>query len=130
MFLPVVAERLHEVGHGGLLRVDFLLGALGLPVFHSGVAGPGILLGPTGGYLFGFIWAALIVGLAYEYTPELIRISGLLAGTCIIYICGIAWLMYSLGMGLIPAVVAGVLPFIPGEVLKVYTAYAIEKRLP
>jgi len=107
-----------------------LLGALGLPVFHSGVAGVGILLGPTGGYLFGFICAALIVGLAYEYTPVPIRISGLLAGTCIIYICGIAWLMYSLGLGLIPAVVAGVLPFIPGEMFKVYAAYAIEKRLP
>jgi biotin transport system substrate-specific component len=107
-----------------------LLGALGLPVFHSGVAGFGILLGPTGGYLFGFICAALVVGFAYEYTHVTIRISGLLAGTCIIYICGIVWLMYSLGVGLIPAFVAGVLPFMPGEVFKVYAAYAIEKRLP
>lgn len=107
-----------------------VLGALGLPVFHSGVAGFGILLGPTGGYLFGFICAALIVGLAYEYTHEPIRITGLLAGTCIIYLCGVAWLVLSLGGGLIPAVTAGVLPFIPGEVIKVYAAYAIEKSLP
>ncbi len=42
------------------------LGALGLPVFHNGVAGVGVLLGPTGGYLIGFIPAALIVGFAYE----------------------------------------------------------------
>ena len=43
-----------------------LLGTLGLPVFHNGVAGFGVLLGPTGGYLAGFIPAALIAGIAYE----------------------------------------------------------------
>jgi biotin transport system substrate-specific component len=107
-----------------------VLGALGLPVFHSGVAGFGILLGPTGGYLFGFIGAALVVGLAYEHAPASYRITGILAATCLIYVCGIVWLMYSLGGGLIPAVTAGVLPFMPGEVIKMYSAYAIEKRLP
>jgi biotin transport system substrate-specific component len=107
-----------------------VLGALGLPVFHSGVAGFGILLGPTGGYLFGFIFAALVVGLAYEYTSTPFRIIGILAATCIIYVCGIAWLIYSLGEGLLPAVTAGLLPFIPGEVIKMYAAYTIEKRLP
>jgi len=107
-----------------------VLGALGLPVFHFGVAGFGILLGPTGGYLFGFIGAALVVGLAYEYKTITIRIIGLLSGTCIIYIFGIAWLTYSLGEGLIPAVTAGLIPFIPGEVMKMYAAYTIEKRLP
>jgi len=107
-----------------------VLGALGLPVFHSGVAGFGILLGPTGGYLLGFICAALVVGLAYEYTSVPIRITGLFAGTCIIYTCGVTWLMYSLSEGIIPAVMAGLIPFIPGEVIKMYAAYTIEKRLP
>jgi len=107
-----------------------LLGALGLPVFHTGVAGFGILLGPTGGYLIGFIFAALVVGLAYERESVTIRISGLLAGTGIIYVCGVAWLMYSLTIGLIPAVLSGVLPFIPGDLIKIYAAYMIAKRLP
>ena len=106
------------------------LGALGLPVFHTGVAGFGILLGPTGGYLIGFIFAALVVGLAYEHEALKIRITGLLAGTVIIYICGVAWLMYSLAAGLVPAVISGVLPFIPGDVIKIYAAYMIAKRLP
>jgi biotin transport system substrate-specific component len=107
-----------------------LLGALGLPVFHSGVAGFGILLGPTGGYLIGFIFAALVVGLAYEQESVTIRITGLLAGTSIIYVCGVAWLMYSLTLELSPAVISGVLPFIPGDVIKIYAAYMIAERLP
>jgi biotin transport system substrate-specific component len=107
-----------------------LLGALGLPVFHTGVAGFGILLGPTGGYLIGFILAALVVGLAYEHESVRIRITGLLAGSVIIYGCGVAWLVYSLTIGLLPAVLSGVLPFIPGDVIKIYAAYMIAKRLP
>jgi biotin transport system substrate-specific component len=107
-----------------------VLGALGLPVFHTGVAGFGMLLGPTGGYLIGFIFAALVVGLAYEYESVTLRITGLLAGSVIIYAGGVAWLMYSLGTGLIPAVISGVLPFVPGDVIKIYAAYMIAKRLP
>ncbi len=107
-----------------------VLGAMGLPVFHAGVAGIGILLGPTGGYLVGFIGAGLVVGLAYESASRALRITGLLAGAGIVYASGIAWLVFSLGGGLLPAVTAGLIPFIPGEVMKMYSAYAIEKRLP
>ena len=107
-----------------------VLGALGLPVFHTGVTGFGILLGPTGGYLIGFACAAFVVGHAYEHESAAIRIAGLFAGTGIIYVCGVAWLMYSLGTGLAPAVVSGVLPFIPGDMIKLYTTYMIAKRLP
>lgn len=106
-----------------------LLGALGLPVYHTGVTGIGVLLGPTGGYLIGFIFAALIVGLAYEHTSETIRITGLIAGTIVIYIFGVAWLMYSLAIGFVPAVISGVLPFIPGDAIKVYATYRIAQRL-
>ena len=107
-----------------------VLGALGLPVFHTGVTGFGILLGPTGGYLVGFIFAALVVGLSYERESVTIRMTGLLAGPVIIYVCGVSWLMYSLSVGLIPAVISGVLPFLPGDVIKGYAAYKIAKRLP
>jgi biotin transport system substrate-specific component len=105
-------------------------GALGLPVFHMGIAGFGILLGPTGGYLAGFIFAALFIGLAYEHASATLRIAGLIAGTGIIYCCGVVWLMYSLSLGFIPAFLSGVLPFIPGDAVKTYAAYMIAKRLP
>lgn len=107
-----------------------LLGALGLPVFHNGIAGIGVLLGPTGGYLIGFIPAALFTGLAYDQPRIIIRVLGIIAGMIIIYIFGIAWLMYSTGMSLIPAVIVGILPFIAGDAIKAFAAYQIAERLP
>jgi len=106
-----------------------ILGALGLPLFHNGMAGIGVLLGPTGGYLIGFVFAALATGLAYERSSRSVHIGGLALGTALIYLFGMAWLMYSLGMGAVPAFVAGVLPFIPGDAIKAGAAYIIAERL-
>jgi biotin transport system substrate-specific component len=106
-----------------------LLGTLGLPLFHNGMTGPGVLLGPTGGYLIGFVFAALAVGLAYERKSEYLHIAGIVLGTALIYLFGVAWLVISLGMGLVPAVLAGVVPFIIGDVIKAGAAYMIAERL-
>jgi len=106
------------------------LGLLGLPVFHNGMAGLGILLGPTGGYIIGFIFAALITGLAYESSSRYVRIGGLAAATAAIYACGISWLMYSLGLGFLVAFSTGVLPFIIGDLIKASAAYLIAERIP
>jgi biotin transport system substrate-specific component len=107
-----------------------IFGALGLPLFHNGVAGVGVLLGPTGGFLIGFIPAALVTGLAYEHSPRTIRILGLMTATLIIYACGAGWLMYSLNMGFLPALAAGALPFIIGDAMKAGAAYLIAEQLP
>jgi biotin transport system substrate-specific component len=107
-----------------------ILGALGLPLFHNGVAGIGVLLGPTGGFLIGFVGAALVTGLAYERSPRAVRISGLIAATLIIYASGLGWLMYSLDMEFLPALAAGALPFIIGDTIKAGAAYLIAERLP
>ncbi len=106
-----------------------LLGALGLPVFHNGMAGIGVLLGPTGGYLIGFVPAALVAGIAYERRSPKIRIMGLAAATAIIYICGVTWLSYSTGMHLTAAVASGMLPFIAGDAVKALAAYTVAGRL-
>jgi biotin transport system substrate-specific component len=106
-----------------------LLGAANLPVFHNGTAGLGVLLGPTGGFLLGFIPAALITGLAYEQESPKWRVAGLIAATGIIYLFGVAWLSYSASLPLIQAVMLGVVPFIIGDAVKVAAAYTIGKRL-
>ncbi len=106
-----------------------LLGAASLPVFHNGTAGLGVLLGPTGGFLIGFIPAALIVGLAYEHESPNYQVMGLIAATSVTYLFGVAWLAWSASLSLVQAVLLGVAPFVVGEVVKVLAAYAIGKRV-
>lgn len=107
-----------------------LLGVLGLPVFHNGLAGIGILLGPTGGYLIGFMAAAYAVGWAYESTRPTVRIVGLVGGTLLIYAGGVAWLMLSLHLPFATAAATGALPFVIGDTIKAAAAYIIADRLP
>jgi|WetSurMetagenome_2_1015567.scaffolds.fasta_scaffold392951_2 biotin transport system substrate-specific component len=106
-----------------------LCGALSLPVFHNGTAGIGVLLGPTGGYIVGFVPAALVVGIAYERTGAVRRIAGLVLGTVLIYACGVAWLCLSTGIPPGMAVLFGVLPFIPGDAVKILAVYMMAGRL-
>ncbi|MDT8357549.1 MAG: biotin transporter BioY [Methanomicrobiaceae archaeon] len=106
-----------------------VLGAMGLPVFHNGLAGLGVLLGPTGGYILGFVPAALICGYAYQWKGAAIRVAGILAAVTVIYACGLAWLMYSASLALPQALFFGVLIFLPGEALKVAAAYLIGARI-
>lgn len=136
--VPLTLQTLFVLLAGAVMRryavipvtLYILLGALGLPVFHNGIAGIGILLGPTGGYLIGFIPAALIVGLAYESKATRVHVIGLAMATLIIYAFGIIWLIYSTGMGLAAALAMGMLPFLLGDVIKASAAYMIAKRLP
>ena len=106
-----------------------ILGMLGLPLFHNGVSGIGVLLGPTGGYIIGFVPAALLTGLVYERESRKVRIIGLALSTAIIYACGLAWLCWSTGMGFVPASLVGMVPFLPGDVIKATAAYLIAERV-
>lgn len=106
-----------------------LLGTMNLPVFHNGTAGLGVLLGPSGGFLLGFIPAALIVGFAYEYESPKVRITGLIAASCMIYLLGAMWLSYSASITLFQATLMGVAPFVIGDAIKVVAAYIIGKRV-
>jgi biotin transport system substrate-specific component len=136
--VPLTLQTLFVLLAGAVMRrfaiipvtLYIVLGVLGLPVFHNGIAGFGILLGPTGGYLAGFIPAALTVGLAYEVKSSRVHGAGLVIATVIIYACGISWLRYSTGMDITAAMAMGMLPFIVGDVIKGSAAYMIAKRLP
>jgi len=118
---------------GALSQVIYiLLGGIGLPVFAGGKAGFGTVLGPTGGYLLGFIVASFAIGKVCDLhrQPTAPRIAGsFLLGTAIIYTLGILQLSQWMNGDLQHAVVVGVLPFIVGDGLKVAVATAVATRL-
>jgi biotin transport system substrate-specific component len=109
--------------------VYLLLGTLNMPVFHNGLAGIGVLMGPTGGYLIGFLPAVLIAGLAYEQENKMIRACGITTATLIIYLFGITWMSYSTGITLAQAVLLGLVPFVVGDILKGMAAFIIGERI-
>lgn len=106
------------------------IGAIGAPVFHNLTGGIGILLGPTGGFLFGFVPGAYVSGLFYErIRNDKIRFSGLLISLVPIYLLGIIWLSFVTGMPIEKAFLLGGLPFIPGDLVKSTLVFLVEKRV-
>jgi biotin transport system substrate-specific component len=100
-----------------------VLGAIGLPVFAGGATGVATLAGPTGGYLVGFIGAAWVVGRMAEHgLGRHFRSLWLvfLAGEAIIYLFGLPWL--SLYVGVQKVLITGILPFLPGDLIKLVAA--------
>jgi biotin transport system substrate-specific component len=110
-----------------------LVGVIGLPVFHGGGSGLGHLLGPTGGYLIGFI-----VGGGY-LTGKLVEIKkkpgfgwivlACVAGLIGIYLLGVAQLLLVADLPLRGAIAGGVVPFLIGDAIKIVAATFITLKL-
>lgn len=112
---------------GAISQVLYILeGSAGLPVFAGGVGGIVHLVGPTGGYFVGFVVAAFIVGWfaerGWDRDWKKAFIPFMLAQG-VIFFFGVIWLARFLGWE--GAIVGGVLPFIPGGILKAIIASAI-----
>jgi len=114
-------------GHLGALSqiVYILLGVIGLPVFAGGKAGLGVLVGPTGGYLVGFVIGAYIIGKMAEsrkHSGYVWIVLSLIAATVVVYICGVAQLSVVANFSLKKAITVGVIPFLIGDVIKIAAA--------
>ena len=108
------------------MTLYLLFGMLGLPFFAGEASGASWLLGPTGGYLIGFIAASSIAGIAaHPDTKPLLRIGYLILSTMLILIMGTIGLSLYSGQSIISSLVPGVAPFIPGDILKLVTAYGM-----
>ncbi len=110
--------------------IFLFLGLIGLPVFSQG-GGVAALVGPTGGYLFGYLAAASLTGLISESgrSKPLFDAFGLAAGAVAIYVVGLPWLKLSLHLSWTKALTVGVFPFLLGDALKVIAAVAIVRIL-
>ena len=115
--------------------IYLLLGLVGLPVFAGGSAGAAKLFGPTGGYLIGYLFLALIAGAFVGRFAEnkwkniAFAALGMILGTIVLYALGTAWLAYSAGMDFQAALWAGVIPFIPGDLVKMVIAVLLESAV-
>lgn len=104
-----------------------LLGAVGMPVFSGFSAGLGVLAGPTGGYVVGYLPLAALAGLAAARFPRSrpLQLLGMAGATAVLYALGTAWYCLQSGVALGPALAACVLPFLPGDLLKMLAATAV-----
>ena len=100
--------------------IYLLVGLVGLPVFSGFTGGVGKLAGPTGGYIIGFIPMAIICGFAFEkFSNRGMQIVVLAIGTIVAYIFGTAWLAIEAHLTFYQALLAGVIPYIPGDLVKI-----------
>lgn len=109
-----------------------MLGVAGIPVFAGGKAGLGVLFGPTGGYLIGFIIAAFVIGTVNRMKKDagvLWHIFSMVIGMAIIYVPGSFQLSLLAKIGFQKALAVGVLPFIAGDMIKIILAAMIISRL-
>lgn len=104
------------------------VGILGLPVFSDASSGTGVILGPTGGYIVGFIFSAAFTGWIAQRSWDrkiVSSILGFLGGTVVTFAFGLPWLAYSLGFNLEQTLDTGLYPFIIGGIIKTVVAAGV-----
>ena len=102
-----------------------LLGAAGLPVFSGFRGGIGAILGPTGGYLWGFLGTGLVFWSLEKWS----RLLAMAAGILVCYACGTLWYMTYTGGALAAVLAQTVLPYLIPDALKLVLALRLTKRL-
>lgn len=143
MSMQTFAVLLLAAAYGARLALSTMLlylveGAIGLPVFQGtpqlGLGLP-YMLGPTGGYLLGFVAATAIVGWLAErgFDRSLIRLcAAMLLGDAVLFLLGFGWLAWfavlpngAIGIGPEAAFVGGVAPFVLGDLVKIALAASL-----
>ncbi len=143
--VPFTLQTLGVFAAGGLLGfkrgtlsviIYVLLGLVGIPVFSGFKGGIGVLFGPTGGYIIGFIFTAMVVGIAADKFGRKIwtLAIGMAAGLILCYAFGTVWFMiiYNAptgGISLWEALMMCVIPYLPFDALKIAAAAVLVNRL-
>lgn len=111
--------------------IYLLLGAVGVPVFSSFRGGLQVLAGPTGGYLIGFIFLALIMGFALDHFDRKLvpTIIGMIIGMAVCYAFGTVWLAKLLSLSFKEGLMMGVIPYLPGDAAKIIIAAIVGPKL-
>lgn len=112
------------------ILVYVFMGAIGLPVFSGFSGGLASILGPSGGYIFGFPIMALVTSLIVKRNQKLLfKIIALIIGTAVCYLIGTLWFIYTTNTSLVSALTMCVIPFLPGDTLKIIISIILTNRL-
>ncbi len=118
------------------ITVFILLAAVGVPVLSGFAGGVGVLLGPTGGYILGFLLTAVVYWILTKFFGESlpVRLGAILAGIAVMYLFGTLWFVkvYTAGGDSITfagALMLCVVPFLIPEVIKQVLAFTLAARL-
>lgn len=111
--------------------VYLLIGLAGMPVFSGFTSGPEKLFGPTGGYLAGFLPMAVIAGIFIEKfsSSRILCLIGMILGTIVCYVLGTSWLAFQANLDFKSALFAGVIPFLPGDLIKMVLAMTLGPQI-
>ncbi|MDF1558271.1 MAG: biotin transporter BioY [ANME-2 cluster archaeon] len=132
VFFVLLAGLVLGARWGGTSMVVYLvLGIIGLPVFSGGSSGLGVLLGPTGGYLIGFVAAAFVTGLIYTKAGDTVPVTvgAIIGGLALIYLLGAIQLSLVANMSIQQAVAVGMMPFLIGDAIKIVAALIVADRI-
>jgi biotin transport system substrate-specific component len=138
--VPIVLQNLFVFLAGLLLGarwglacigIYLLAGICGLPVFAGGTGGIGRLVGPTGGYLLGYIPAIAAIGwLSAKGKHKTVGdYLALIIGASLVYAFGVTWLQVVTGMPWEKTLMVGMVPFLPGDVIKIIVAVPMARVL-
>lgn len=107
-----------------------LLGLVGLPVFSGFTSGVGVLLGPTGGYLFGYLFISAFAGLSGNKKGSLLlHATDLLCGLLCCYALGSLWLAHNTNISFPQALLIGVAPYVFFDICKITLALWLGRLL-
>ncbi|MFW6309273.1 MAG: biotin transporter BioY [bacterium] len=138
--VPITGQTLGVMLAGYLLKgkdaflsqlIYVLMGVIGLPVFAGGSSGPGVLFGPGGGFIWGFLLAAYFIG---KFTQKnktshkdiLVLIIG---GILLIYLLGAIQMILVLDLSFREVFFSSILPYLPGDFLKIFITFTVGRRI-
>ena len=137
--VPITGQTIAVMLAGSLLTLRqaalslgafLVLGIVGLPIFAGGVGGLGIIAGPRGGYLIGFLAGAIVIALIKGKRTNVLRLglANVIGGIVVIYLFGVLWLSHVMGVGLAKGFLIGALPYLPGDLIKVIIAVTVSVK--